>query len=575
MAYRQVALRIPPLFTSRVRHCSTNHLWKRTIPNVSGITHPVLIDRLCSSWASPIAALRLSKSTTGCYGSIRSSGTWTWASKQKYGKGFNREVNGADAAAAGTAIDPEVQTEVMRCCAELHSSAMPLNERIRGPLEKNSNQSTSLPFVLLVGNHSSGKSTFVNHVLGREVQTSGVAPTDDCFTIIAPGPRDIDQDGPAVIGDPDMGFGNLRQFGPALIHHTQLKIRSDVQTRSFMLVDSPGMIDSPASHEGMMLRRSKEDDAHMDRGYDFEGVVRWYAERADVILLFFDPDKPGTTGETLSILVHALGGMDHKLLIILNKADQFRRIHDFARAYGSLCWNLSKVIPRKDLPKIYTMCLPVPDMKPVEGMNQGLEDLQQAREEVIAEVMKAPKRRIDNAITRLSDSINLLRMHSVLMKDIQAIYNKEVWMNRLYLTAAVFGSTSGAIGSVYMGVDLKVTSAFCVTMLTMSTGMGWYNSQKLSHVEKDLVSNTGLSLAFQRSYARQIAEGDEFTTSVWNRVKTPLRLNLQSLGLSNVPSVSNSDIAMMDNILDEDVPRLRRMASPSHFGSIHASLLEQ
>ena len=36
-------------------------------------------------------------------------------------------------------------------------------------------------------------------------------------------------------------------------------------------------------------------------------------------------------------------GMDHKLHIILNKADQFKRIHDFARAYGSLCWNLSKV----------------------------------------------------------------------------------------------------------------------------------------------------------------------------------------------------------------------------------------
>ena len=50
--------------------------------------------------------------------------------------------------------------------------------------------------------------------------------------------------------------------------------------------------------------------------------------------------------------------MDNKLHIILNKADQFRKIHDFARAYGSLCWNLSKVIHRKDLPQIFTMCLP-------------------------------------------------------------------------------------------------------------------------------------------------------------------------------------------------------------------------
>lgn len=35
--------------------------------------------------------------------------------------------------------------------------------------------------------------------------------------------------------------------------------------------------------------------------------------------------------------------MDHKMAIIFNKCDQFTKMHDFARAYGSLCWNLSKV----------------------------------------------------------------------------------------------------------------------------------------------------------------------------------------------------------------------------------------
>jgi hypothetical protein len=135
-----------------------------------------------------------------------------------------------------------------------------------------------------------------------------------------------------------------------------------------------------------------------DRGYDFEGVCRWYAERADVILLFFDPDKPGTTGETLSILTNSLVGLEHKLHIILNKADQFHKIHDFARAYGSLCWNLSKVIQRKDLPRIYTMCLP-PSFHAVASsssslnnsenessysLGQGVMDLEAAREEVVA-----------------------------------------------------------------------------------------------------------------------------------------------------------------------------------------------
>ena len=62
----------------------------------------------------------------------------------------------------------------------------PLNKTLLGPLERrggSEDRLTSLPFVFLLGNHSSGKSTFINHVLGRTVQETGVAPTDDGFTV--------------------------------------------------------------------------------------------------------------------------------------------------------------------------------------------------------------------------------------------------------------------------------------------------------------------------------------------------------------------------------------------------------
>ena len=304
--------------------------------------------------------------------------------------------------------------ELIEECLKLRADLQPLNDRIRGPLDKGSTRNTAMPFVFLLGNHSSGKSSFVNYVCGRKVQTAGVAPTDDNFTVIVPGPADGDRDGPAFIGDPDLGFSGLRSFGPALIHHTCLKIRSGVSIQDFAIVDSPGMIDSPrvrtstgAGHKDYQLSDV------MDRGYDFEDVCKWFAQRADVILLFFDPDKPGTTGETLSILTNALQGMDHKLHIILNKADQFHKMSDFARAYGSLCWNLSKVIQRKDLPRIYTMCLPPSarargsttanafedddgvsyssnngkgDWASLDRDGQGLVDLETTREDVVKEV---------------------------------------------------------------------------------------------------------------------------------------------------------------------------------------------
>ncbi len=62
-------------------------------------------------------------------------------------------------------------------------------DRLLGPLEKSSRggyRTTKMPFVFLLGNHSSGKSSFINFCLGRNIQKAGVAPTDDSFTVIAP-----------------------------------------------------------------------------------------------------------------------------------------------------------------------------------------------------------------------------------------------------------------------------------------------------------------------------------------------------------------------------------------------------
>lgn len=84
-----------------------------------------------------------------------------------------------------------------------------------------------------------------------------------------------------------MGFAGLRSFGTNLINHVSLKVRSELNVNNIMLVDSPGMIDSPVRDSADAVEASSR-----DRGYDFPGVIRWFSERADVILLFFDPDKP-------------------------------------------------------------------------------------------------------------------------------------------------------------------------------------------------------------------------------------------------------------------------------------------
>lgn len=449
----------------------------------------------------------------------------------------------------------------------------PLNEKVLGPISRFTNETTKYPFVFLLGNHSSGKSTFINYVLGRDIQHCGVAPTDDSFTLIAPGDDDLDQDGASLVGSEELGFKGLRQFGGDFLTHLQFKVRRDLALKDIIMVDSPGMIDSPRSS-----MQSFEEDGYVDdRGYDFRGVTRWLAQRADVILLFFDPEKPGTTGETLDILTNSLEGTEHKLLLILNKADQFSRMNDFARAYGALCWNLSKVIARKDLPQIHTMCVPVSDTVASasapglrEGRGGGLQnedmfdDLRAAREEVIDHVVRAPERRIDNLVTSLYNSAMMLNMHARVGGAVRRAYTM-VGFKQWAATVGLFSVGQGIAAAGLYSFELVEFGVAMSSVAFAVAGMHHYFSRK--HVERDrsdLLSDEGLSRIFEKEYFKEIASGDYFVQTMWERgVRSQLQVALQTTGVKGMHIASSSELKRLNDIMETEVPRLRAAAAPS------------
>ena len=197
------------------------------------------------------------------------------------------------------------------------------------------------PSVIFLGNHSSGKSSLINWILGEPpVQDTGVAPTDDGFTVIMYGEQDEDIVGPAALARLPEEFRSLEPLGPAFLQHLRVKARNRELLKRVNLVDSPGMIDSAT--------------AATPRDYDFSGAVTRLAQLCDIVFFLFDPEKPGTTGETVNVFANCLKGVEFKLRVLLNKCDAFTSTYDFARAYGTLCWNLSRVLHTKDLPKIFT-----------------------------------------------------------------------------------------------------------------------------------------------------------------------------------------------------------------------------
>mmetsp|Transcript_143627 Transcript_143627/g.459534 ORF Transcript_143627/g.459534 Transcript_143627/m.459534 type:complete len:692 (+) Transcript_143627:133-2208(+) len=272
------------------------------------------------------------------------------------------------------------------------------------------------PTVLIIGNHSCGKSTFINGLLGKPVQATGVAPTDDGFTILERASQNASQDvvvedGPTILGCPrNRPFRDLQRFGDAFLGHFRRKIiklpDDAAMPHGIQIVDSPGMIDTPGHPNGVK-----------GRGYDFVQVVRWWAKRADVILIMFDPDKPGTTGESLDVLTQSLADLEYKFRIVLGKVDQLDSTVDFARAYGTLGWSLSKVIQRKDIPLIYTICNE--GFEGAAGIGKPalpLHDFAASRCEVVTEVFRAKARHYDNAVTTLERTLREVEMIATVLR---------------------------------------------------------------------------------------------------------------------------------------------------------------
>ncbi len=253
------------------------------------------------------------------------------------------------------------------------------------------------PLVLIIGNYSSGKSTFINELLGRPVQRVGQAPTDDSFTILCRpdnGSEERDIPGSAVIADDRLPFGSLRRFGEKLAAHLWLKYVDAPALEEVAIIDTPGMLDSVTEK---------------DRGYDYLGVVGELARLSDVIILMFDPHKAGTIKETYQAIRSTLPGStgEDRVFYVMNRIDECENTADFVRSYGALCWNLSQMTGRKDIPRIFLTY--AADLATAE-QDRRFGEWRQEREELKKAVASAPLMRLDHVFEEIDRGIKEMGM---------------------------------------------------------------------------------------------------------------------------------------------------------------------
>lgn len=255
------------------------------------------------------------------------------------------------------------------------------------------------PMVLVIGNYSSGKSSLINEFLGAKIQDTGQAPTDDSFTVLtyddsvpeAEGIRVVEhRDGKALLNDPEYPFSTLRKHGQRFAAHFQLKKINSPFLKNLAIIDTPGMLDSITER---------------DRGYDYQEVIGDLAQKAGLVLVLFDAHKAGTVQEAYKSIRDTLTAhtFEDRIIFVLNRIDECTTFNDLLRVYGTLCWNLSQITGRKDIPMIrMTYSSNAAAIRKDSAAQPAfLPLLENQREDLKQTILQTPRRRLDHLATYL------------------------------------------------------------------------------------------------------------------------------------------------------------------------------
>lgn len=132
----------------------------------------------------------------------------------------------------------------------------------------------------------------------------GPEPTTDKFTLVMHDNIEGVIPGNVLVADPKKPFQPLSKFGSNFLNRLQCSTINSLALKGISIIDSPGILSG--------------EKQRVDRGYDFPGVLEWFAERVDRIILMFDAHKLDISDE-FRRSIEALRGHDDKIRIILNK----------------------------------------------------------------------------------------------------------------------------------------------------------------------------------------------------------------------------------------------------------------
>ncbi|CAH8387965.1 unnamed protein product [Eruca vesicaria subsp. sativa] len=277
------------------------------------------------------------------------------------------------------------------------------------------------PMVMLLGQYSTGKTTFIKHLLGCEYPGAhiGPEPTTDRFVVAMSGPDERTIPGNTMAVQADMPFNGLTSFGGAFLSKFECSQMPHPLLDQITLVDTPGVLSG--------------EKQRMQRSYDFTGVISWFASKCDMILLLFDPHKLDISDEFKRVIT-SLRGNEDKIRVVLNKADQVDT-QQLMRVYGALMWSLGKVLNTPEVVRVYIGSFNDKPINEAVVGPIGKELFEKEQNDLITDLMTIPKKACDRKINEFVKRARAAKINAYIMshlkKEMPAMMGKSKAQQRL------------------------------------------------------------------------------------------------------------------------------------------------
>ncbi|KAK5856495.1 hypothetical protein PBY51_008084 [Eleginops maclovinus] len=345
------------------------------------------------------------------------------------GKIKNRSAANAEALTGGVSCDERILRDCHQLYTDPNSGLISVAETVGVKLLAPRKKIT----VMLMGNHSAGKSSFINWYVEEHIQRTGVAIETQGFSFVTSGRKRESLTGNATL-HLYPHFKPLQEF-KGVSEYLSTEICTSRQKRFSLVtfVDSPGLV-----------------DGDMKYPFDVDEVIMWLGDVCDLILVFFDPMGQALCKRSLNIVEKLNEKHGDRLHFYLSKADEAGGESDRQRVMMQIVQELCKRPGLNkcgfDMPTIY---IPNPH-KPSRCVNQI--------EEVCRTVEKTINQTVQNTLNSLEKDCEVISeaIADTLSNDRQvSVSNRRARCKSCFLTLLGFSVPLGLMALLVLGVLSK------------------------------------------------------------------------------------------------------------------------